>query len=192
MRCLFCKKKVGSKFKKPIPVMERLMEKVKVKKGCWSWVGSRDRFGYGRVTMHSGHIERAHRIAFSLAVRRLKPKEQVLHKCDNPPCTRPSHLFAGNNLINMRDMFSKGRRVAAVGRKNGRAKLNVTKVKRIRSMYARGAGSVRSIAVVIGISYVTVRAVLVGRQWKWVPCAEKTAAAIKRRLAGNHTWSFRK
>ena len=168
------------------------MEKVKVKKGCWSWVGSRDRFGYGRVTMRSGHIERAHRIAFSLAVRRLKPKEQVLHKCDNPPCTRPSHLFAGNNLINMRDMFSKGRRVAAVGRKNGRAKLNVTKVKRIRSMYARGAGSVRSIAVVIGISYVTVRAVLVGRQWKWVPCAEKTAAAIKRRLAGNHTWSFRK
>jgi len=87
-------------------------------------------------------------------------------------------------------MFAKGRRIAAIGRKHGKAKLTEAKVNLIRCRYADGKGSTRSLGKQIGISYVTVRSVLVGRQWKWLPCPPGTAVKIKQRLLENNAWSF--
>jgi DNA invertase Pin-like site-specific DNA recombinase len=89
----------------------------------------------------------------------------VCHRCDNPPCVRPDHLFLGTQRANIEDMRAKGR--AARGVNHFRAKLDPDKVREIRS--ARAAGeSPYSIAARIGVSPPTVYAVLGGKTWKHV------------------------
>lgn len=74
-----------------------------VESGCWEWQGYRDEYGYGRFDE-----SKAHRFSYALTVG--SPEGfLVLHRCDNPACVRPDHLFLGTQLDNMRDMISKGR-----------------------------------------------------------------------------------
>lgn len=71
--------------------------------GCWIWNGPRDADGYG-ITYITGKCWRASGDI---------PTDQcVLHRCDNPPCVRPDHLFVGSHSVNALDAFAKGRRVA--------------------------------------------------------------------------------
>ena len=72
------------------------------------WTGTRFASGYGRITQN-GKRARAHRVAFELFVGPIPSGMHVLHRCDNPPCVNPSHLFIGTHLDNMRDMEAKGR-----------------------------------------------------------------------------------
>lgn len=73
--------------------------------GCWEWTGPRDRAGYGTW----GNF-RAHRLVLSTALgRALKADEFACHRCDNPPCVRPDHLFVGTAHENSLDMVAKGR-----------------------------------------------------------------------------------
>lgn len=77
---------------------------------CWLWRGARQKPGYGRVNLGGGKIEHAHRVAWRLANRRRIPAGRaVLHKCDNPPCVRPDHLFLGTDKMNVADKELKGR-----------------------------------------------------------------------------------
>jgi hypothetical protein len=71
---------------------------------------------YGRCSATYGSTY-AHRVAFG------PTPLDVLHKCDNPPCCNPAHLFAGTNDDNVRDKVQKGRQHRPIGRLNGRAKL---------------------------------------------------------------------
>lgn len=77
--------------------------------GCWIWTGVILRSGYGEIQI-GGRKYRAHRIAFDTFVRKLGDDEIVRHTCDTPPCINPTHLRAGTQGDNMRDMFAKGRR----------------------------------------------------------------------------------
>lgn len=97
---------------------------------CWEWNGPGGFVrGYGRC----GHATRAHRLAYTLLVGPIPPGTCVLHRCDNPSCVRPSHLFLGTQTDNVRDMDAKGRRRPASGELNGRAKLTWGQVRTIRS-----------------------------------------------------------
>lgn len=84
----------------------------KVNKGspedCWEWTGARLPWGYGRM-QKNGHLVGSHCVAYELAYGSVPKGYFVLHKCDNPPCCNPSHLFLGTNQDNMNDMISKGR-----------------------------------------------------------------------------------
>lgn len=79
--------------------------------GCWEWVGSRRHRGYGQVNF-KGKIRKAHRVAWELSFGIVPDGLSVLHKCDNPPCINPDHLFVGDQQDNINDMFTKGRQKA--------------------------------------------------------------------------------
>ncbi len=96
---------------RPRPVAERFWPKVRRGEGCWEWTGARSAKGYGRLTAGrrgDGYL-RTHRLSFELAYGPVPDGLFVLHRCDNPPCVRPDHLFLGTKSDNMRDAVSKGR-----------------------------------------------------------------------------------
>lgn len=75
---------------------------------CLEWTGSLDKNGYGKLKVQ-GKQYYTHRIAYQLGYG-LDPKELfVCHKCDNPKCVNPQHLFLGTHQDNMDDMLRKGR-----------------------------------------------------------------------------------
>jgi hypothetical protein len=76
--------------------------------GCWNWTGSGNKGGYGRITNEEGQVMLAHRWSFRRFISEQMPPV-VMHVCDNPACVNPSHLLAGNQVLNMMDMWDKGR-----------------------------------------------------------------------------------
>ena len=79
------------------------------KYGCWIWLGATSN-GYGH-TRFNGKTERVHRVAacLYLGFDINDKKTLVLHKCDNPSCFNPEHLFLGSPALNMKDCAKKGR-----------------------------------------------------------------------------------
>lgn len=150
------------------PANVRFWKHVRVTPTCWLWTGTRSKAtGYGKFN-NGVTIVSAHRFAYEAANG---PTQQwVLHRCDNPPCVRPSHLFAGTAKDNMRDMDAKGRRVNAQlrGDAHGRARLTRACVIEARARWQAGGAdaSVRGLARVYGVSCATMHAALVGKTWK--------------------------
>lgn len=99
-----------------VPIEERFWSFVEKKGSCWEWTGGRDWDGYGIFSVR-GKSVRAHRMAYSLAHGEEMPSVMVLHRCDNPPCCNPEHLWIGTALDNARDAVSKGR--TATGDRSG-------------------------------------------------------------------------
>ena len=89
--------------------MKRFWDKVEKTRTCWIWKASLDGKGYGQFVLGAGRIIRAHRYSMTLLHGEFPSTVFVLHKCDNKKCVRPSHLFLGTQLDNMRDMSKKGR-----------------------------------------------------------------------------------
>lgn len=75
---------------------------------CWIWKGSIGSRKYGLFLIKREHF-RAHILSY-LFTKGDPSGLNVLHKCDNPNCVNPSHLFLGTQLDNMRDMIKKGRK----------------------------------------------------------------------------------
>ncbi len=76
---------------------------------CWEWTAYRDPNGYGRMSAGQGQVVLAHRLSYRLHHGDLEDGMGVLHRCDNPPCVNPTHLFAGTQSDNMQDCSAKGR-----------------------------------------------------------------------------------
>lgn len=81
---------------------------------CWPWTAGRDRDGYGKFKIAKKQ-NRAHRVAFALATGQQPGELWVLHRCDNPPCVNPAHLFLGTIADNVADMVAKGRNYIPAG-----------------------------------------------------------------------------
>lgn len=96
---------------------------------CIEYQGCRDSDGYGDMT-RDGKGWAAHRWTWTQVFGPIPPGMCVLHKCDNPPCINPEHLFLGTPQDNVRDMDQKGRR-----RPGGNYKIPYESVLQIRALY---------------------------------------------------------
>lgn len=147
-----------------VTILRRFFEKVNVSgpihpelgSACWLWTGATNELGYGLIR-YQGRAQKAHRVGWQLAYGEIPSIENhygtmfVCHKCDNPSCVRPSHLFLGTPRDNVLDMRGKGRepdlyQIVQRGEKNGKSKLTWDDVRAIRQRYARGEETMVQIA----------------------------------------------
>lgn len=163
---------------------------------CWLWTGAVDRKGYGKywvVVDGNRRCVQAHRIAYELEVGPIPAGLWALHRCDTPPCVRPTHVFLGTAQDNSNDMVAKGRGPlgdkngsrkhpdrlrAAVARRvqspkrgsdHGNAKLTETDVMLIRAIRRNIATPIRVIAQAFGVSDSNIRLIVAGKAWTHVP-----------------------
>jgi hypothetical protein len=144
------------------PLFVRFWRKVqKTPSGCWEWGGARHLQGYGFIKRKDGAQLRAHRVSYEIHYGPIPDGFDVCHRCDNPPCVNPEHLFLGTDLDNMQDMIAKGRKVSSPGVRNGQAKLTEEDVLSIRA--ARGRQE--AIAALYDVSQTLVSSIKSGRRW---------------------------
>lgn len=135
--------------------------------GCWPWTGARNWQDYGIFKLAGGtHGQSAHRYTWEVTNGRIPDGLQVLHRCDNPPCCNPAHLWLGTNTDNVADKMAKGRAKTARGETNRHAKLTADQVKEIRAL--GGTMSQEKIGQQFGVSQVQISNILRGDHWKHI------------------------
>ena len=131
---------------------------------CWIWTGRRQPNGYGLIGFHAREWV-AHRLAYALTFPEWDGKKLVLHRCDNPPCVNPAHLFLGTQADNVADMWAKGRAHDFRGEGGGNVKLTAEQIIAIRTEPLLQ----RQIAVKYGIERSVVSRIRARKSWQSVP-----------------------
>ncbi len=147
----------------------RLWSKVRFGGGCWEWTGAMGSHNRGSMTILRRRYM-PHRVAWLAIGNSLPPGMKVCHRCDNPRCVRPDHLFLGSQADNMRDMSLKGRGRNGFSkdplhhRPPSRRALTADQVRLVRSRLA--SGDRRSlIARDLGVSYTVIHMIAHGRHY---------------------------
>lgn len=139
---------------------------------CWVWTARGEhgrriplQSGYGQFKyLHYGRSDGAHRVAYQLECGPIPDGLSVLHRCDNPPCVRPDHLFLGTPADNMADMAGKGRAKPPKGEDQPEAKLTTDQVQAIR----HDPRTLRAIAADYGVSHSLVHGIKARQRWSHV------------------------
>jgi hypothetical protein len=160
------------------PGHARFWSKVDRSGDCWLWTATRRADGYGQFR-HAGEMHGAHRFSYEIERGPIPGGLMVLHRCDNPPCVNPAHLFLGTGVDNARDMVEKGRSLAGArapshlhperlprGADHPRARLTDSDVLMLRAAPRR---TLSSIARRLGVCTATVWAAASGKTWKHLP-----------------------
>lgn len=134
---------------------------------CWEWTGCLCA-GYGRVQERPGHkaLILAHRLSWQLANGPIPKGLSILHKCDNPPCVNPKHLYAGTSSDNMKDAWDRGRKNNNChrGPRNPMAKYDVEFIRKIRA----SKKSLSKISKEFGINKSYVGQIRQRIRWSWL------------------------
>jgi hypothetical protein len=164
----------------------RFWLKVEKGEGCWRWLGSLDKAGYGQFTLRKLTM-RAHRFAYILAFGEVEGDSLfVCHRCDNPQCVRPDHLFLGSPQDNQTDMVEKARHwsVQQPGAWKDLCKRSALKVAprvrgsehplvkltedSVRYVLRNPGASCASLGRSLGVSRTAIHCIRTGRTWAWL------------------------
>lgn len=149
------------------PVSDRLVFKTKRRAtGCIEFLGHITDRGYGQINLGNNVRQLAHRTSYRLFVGEVPKGLRVLHRCDNPICVHPAHLFVGTAKDNSQDMVRKGR--SAFGERSAAAKLTDRKVFAIRRHLDAGM-SQAELGRRFGVSNTSIKHIAHRDTWRHVP-----------------------
>ena len=131
--------------------------------GCWNWTKGRNSRGRATVKI-KGSMQYVSRVSYLIFNMKAIGDFYVLHKCDNPACINPDHLWLGDQFDNMRDMVSKGRNADNSGESNPFSKLSEKDIDGIKSMVQSGH-TLAATALKYGISYPHVSRIIKKVAW---------------------------
>lgn len=139
---------------------------------CWVWTGPRLKRKNGQLTYGTFTVKKrgilAHRFSWLLATGALDPAVKICHRCDNPPCVNPAHLFPGTQAQNLADMRAKGRgrfNRFKSGTAHPNAKINEDVVRQMRALRADGLSFAR-IGAAFGVHASTAHSAIRGHTWR--------------------------
>jgi hypothetical protein len=125
--------------------------------GCWLWIGAITPFGYGKI-YYDGRYKYSHRLSYEMSIGEIDSDNVVCHKCDNPSCVNPDHLFQGTPKQNTKDMIQKNRH--AHGEKI--SKLSESEVIDIYNSNSTH----ESLGLMYGVNRATITKIKNGQRWK--------------------------
>jgi HNH endonuclease len=152
-----------------IPLKDRFFSSIGLKNdnGFMLWILSTNKDGYGKTCDDNNKHVLAHRVAYEFAFGPIPDGMQVLHKCDNPPCCNPEHLFLGTHGNNMGDKAEKRRSYRPSGEKNVNARLSEKDVLEIIDMKKQGFSG-KEISRVKKVCEGAVSSICSGKSWKHI------------------------
>lgn len=151
-----------------LTLQERLYARRNIVGECWNWTGSCIKSGYGQIWVN-GKMPLVTRVSWEMHRGPIPDGLFVCHKCDNPKCFNPDHLFLGTAKDNSDDKHKKGRAnnpaKARFGEQHGMSKLTLDAVREIRSRTSKPI----HLAEKFGVSERCIEDVLIRKTWKHVP-----------------------
>lgn len=133
---------------------------------CWIWKDHKLKGGYGQFRVGNSRVA-AHRLSYLLKYQKIPEGSCICHRCDNPSCVNPSHLFAGSFKDNSQDRTKKGRNNSPVGTRHGTHKLSNAQVLRIRALLSEGFTG-RFLAKEYGVSTSVISEIRTRKLWSHI------------------------
>lgn len=193
----FCSKTCSSRGRKKAHLDDVFWRRVAIvddATSCWEFNRPPSLIRYGRITV-DGRSMGAHRAAWEVSFGPIPDGLFVLHRCDNPPCVRPEHLFLGTAEDNARDRANKGRTArqpgdrhglrkhpecVARGESHGGSRLTEEQVRQIRLRQAQGGTTHEKLASEFGVSRTTVTLICLRKTWRHIEDqADQTAVTSR-------------
>jgi hypothetical protein len=144
-------------------IIDKFNKRIQVTPSCWIWKGYTNG-RYGKFYSVSSNVY-AHRFSYETYVGEIPIGYVICHRCDNPLCVNPDHLFAATQLENIADCVNKGRQ--AKGEHKGNSILSELQVLEIRKLYVKGSSTfgIVNLASIFGVGKSQIQRIVKNKQW---------------------------